>query len=268
MKKIFYPIVLFISTFGLAQQGTIQGLVLDKETNNEPLPFANVYIKNSQIGTSTDLEGIYIFKADPGTYTLVFTFVGYQKIEVPDILVKDKEVTTLDDVLMGATEGLSLKEVMIKASTQKESIAVLLSDQKRAVEIKTAIGAEELSVKGISDAAVAVSKISGISKREGSSVVFVRGLGDRYQNTTFNGLSLPSNDINKKNIDLNLFSSDVIQNISVSKAYSSKFYADFAAGNVDIASKEYSGSGFIEAIASSGFNSNAIDKNFVKNSGT
>ena len=61
-----------------------------------------------------------------------------------------------------------------------------------------------------------------------------------------NGLSLPSNDVNKKNIDLDIFGSSIIENVSVSKAYSSNFYGDFAAGNVNIDSKDYTGSGYLE----------------------
>ncbi len=249
-------------------KGTLQGVVLDKETNNEPLPFANVFIKGSQSGTTTDLDGVYLFKVDPGTYTVVISFVGYRTIEVPNIIIKADEVTTLENVTLAAEEGVALKEVNVNASTKKESVAALLVEQRKATEIKTAIGAEELSAKGISNAAGAVTKIAGVSKQEGSSNVYVRGLGDRYLNTTLNGLSLPSNDINKKNIDLNIFSSDVIENVSISKAYSSKFYGDFAAGNVDISSKEYTGNGFIEVSLNSGFNSNAIGETFVKNSGT
>ncbi len=249
-------------------KGTLQGVVLDKETNNEPLPFANVFIKGSQSGTTTDLDGAFLFKADPGTYTLVFSFVGYRTIEIPNIIIKADEVTTLENVTLAAEEGVALKEVNVNASTKKESVAALLVEQRKATEIKTAIGAEELSAKGISDAAGAVTKIAGVSKQEGSSNVYVRGLGDRYLNTTLNGLSLPSNDINKKNIDLNIFSSDVIENVSISKAYSSKFYGDFAAGNVDISSKEYTGNGFVQVSLTSGFNSNAIGETFVKNSGT
>ena len=83
-----------------------------------------------------------------------------------------------------------------------------------------------------------------------------------------NGLSLPSNDVNKKNIDLNLFSSDVIQNVSISKAYGAKFYGDFAAGNVDITSKEHKGGFFVDATVGSGFNTNAIGKDFVRSEGT
>lgn len=268
--RLFIFILLTLAAFITTAQtkGTIQGVVLDKEADNQPLPFASVFVKGSQTGTTSDIDGVFIFQADPGIYTLVFSFVGYQKIEITNIVVKAGEITTLDNVVMNATEGVSLKEVVVKASTKKESVAALLTQQKKATEIKTAIGAEELSAKGISDAAGAVTKIAGVSKQEGSSNVYVRGLGDRYLNTTLNGLSLPSNDINKKNIDLNIFSSDVIENVSISKAFSSKFYGDFAAGNIDITSKEYKGDGFIEVSLGSGLNSRAADKSFIKNSGT
>ena len=162
----------------------------------------------------------------------------------------------------------SLDEVLITTTTKRESETALLLDQKKAVVIKESIGAVELERKGVSNAAGAVAKISGVSKQEGSSNVYVRGLGDRYLNTTMNGLSLPSNDVSKKNIDLDLFSSDVIENVSISKAYSSKFYSDFAAGNVDISSKDYKGNGFFNFGVGSSINTNAIGKDFVRSEGT
>ena len=81
-------------------------------------------------------------------------------------------------------EVYTLDEVVIQTTTKRESETALLLDQKKAVEIKQSIGADELSRKGVSDAAGAVAKISGVSKQEGSSNVYVRGLGDRYLNTT------------------------------------------------------------------------------------
>ncbi|NLP57263.1 TonB-dependent receptor [Lutibacter sp. B1] len=266
-KTIIVILLLLITTLTFGQsKGTISGTVYDKEAANAPLPFANVFIKGTSIGTTTEFEGTYSFQVDPGTYTLVFSFIGYKTIEVPNVVVKSGETTKINQTL-SASEGVSLNEVEIQATTKKESETALLTEQKKAVAIKQSIGAEELTRKGVSDAATAITKISGISK-EGSSNVYVRGLGDRYLNTTLNGLSMPSNNINKKNIDLDLFTSDVIQNVSVSKAYSSNFYSDFAAGNVDITSKEYTGDGFIDAGVDVGINSKAVDKDFVKSSGT
>src|SRR5690606_39754132 len=64
----------------------------------------------------------------------------------------------------------------------------LLAEQKNASLVIQRIGAQELSRVGVSDAAAAVSKMSGISKEEGSTQVYIRGLGDRYVTTSFNGL--------------------------------------------------------------------------------
>ena len=267
MRYLLLVLALFITSLTMGQStGSIIGKLTDKEYNNEPLAFANVLIKGTTTGTTSDMDGLYeLNELSPGEYTLIFSFVGYESQEVSTNVVAGK--VTEVNVPMGASAA-SLDEVVITTTTKRESETALLLEQKKAVEIKQSIGAEELSRKGVSDAAGAVAKISGVSKQEGSSNVYVRGLGDRYLNTTMNGLSLPSNDVNKKNIDLNLFSSDVIQNVSISKAYSSRFYADFSAGNVDITSKDHKGKSFFNAFVNSGFNTNAIDKDFVRSEGT
>ena len=267
MKHFLLSLALLLTVNSIAQNtGSLVGKLIDKEFNDEPLAFANVLIKGTTTGTTSDFDGIYQFNdLSPGTYTLIYSFIGYKTQEIVIEVVADK-VTNVD-VPMSASAA-SLGEVLIKATTKRESEVALLLLQKKSIEIKQSIGAEELSRKGISDAAGAVAKISGVSKQEGSNNVYVRGLGDRYLNTTMNGLSLPSNDVNKKNIDLNLFSSDVIENVSISKTYSSRFYGDFSAGNVDISSKDYSGNGFFDVFTSSGVNTRAADKSFVRSEGT
>lgn len=267
MKKNIILFLIFIPLFSFAQNtGSIVGKLIDKEYNDEPLAFANVLIKDTTTGTISDIDGLYSFEnLAPGPYILVFSFVGYETQEISVTVVAGK--VTEVNVPMGASAA-SLDEIVITTTTKRESETALLLDQKKAVEIKQSIGAEELSRKGVGNAAAAITKISGISKQEGSANVYVRGLGDRYQNTTLNGLSLPSNDVNKKNLDLNLFSTDIIENVSVAKAYSSKYYGDFSAGNVDVKSKDYTGNGFIDLTIGSGFNTNAIGKDFVRSEGT
>lgn len=268
MKKLIIIFFLgFVSVTFAQSTGSIVGKLTDKDYNNEPLSFANVFIKGTSKGTTSDFDGLYeLANLEPGTYTVVYSFVGYETIEMPNVTVEADKVTTIN-VPMGASAA-ALDEIVVRTTTRRESEVALLLEQKNAVSIQQSIGAEELSRKGVGDAAGAVSKISGISQQEGGSNVYVRGLGDRYLNTTYNGLSMPSNDIEKKNIDLNLFSSDVIQNVSVSKAYSSQFYGDFSAGNVNILAKEYSGSGFVNLDLGTGFNTRAVGEEFVKSEGS
>ncbi|WP_250435463.1 TonB-dependent receptor [Hanstruepera flava] len=267
MRHILLFILLISASFIQGQSsGELVGKLTDKDFNDEPLAFANILLKGTIKGTTSDLDGLYsITNIEPGVYTVEYSFIGYETQEI-EVTIEADKVTEIN-ISMSASAA-SLDEVVIKTTTRRDSEVALLLEQKKAVEIKQSIGAEELSRKGVSDAAGAVAKISGVSKQEGSSNVYVRGLGDRYLNTTMNGLSLPSNDVNKKNIDLDLFSSDIIENVSISKAYSTNFYGDFSAGNVDISSKNFKGDFYVDAFVSSGFNTNAIDKNFVRSEGT
>jgi len=267
MKHFIYLIFILSGSFLFAQEtGTIVGKLTDVEMNNDPLPFANVLIKGTTKGTTSDFDGLYELDGiDPGTYTLVYSFLGYETVEL-SVTVEAGKVTEAN-VPMSAAAGVSLDEVVIVTSAANDSEVALLLEQKKATVIQEAISAEALKLKGIDDAASAVSQISGISKQQGSGDVYVRGLGDRYQTTTMNGLSLPSNDVNKKNIDLDLFSSGILENVAVSKAYSTDFYADFAAGNVNVNSKEYVGEFYFKVSTGSGLNTNASGLDFVRSEG-
>jgi len=168
MKKIILALLLLVTTVTFSQsKGSVSGVVYDKEYDNSPLPFANVFIKGTSVGVTTEFEGNYSLQIDPGTYTLVFSFIGYETIEIENIIVKEGENIVINKT-MNASQGVSLNEIQITGSTLKESETALLTEQKKAVEIKQSIGADELARKGISDAATAITKISGISK-EGSS---------------------------------------------------------------------------------------------------
>lgn len=260
----FLLFTLFICTISVAQnKGTISGVLTDKEMNNQSLPFANVLIKGTNISANTDIDGKYSISVNPGSYTLIFSFLGYQTIEVP-VTVKPNETVTINQTLTSG-EGYALKDVVVQSSSvnrQKES--ALLLEQKNAVDIKQSIGAQELSRKGVSDVAGAVTKTTGITKQEGTGNIFVRGLGDRYNSTTMNGLPIPSNDPEKKNIALDIFSTDIVEYVSIDKVYSSKLYGDFAGGNVDIVSKDYKGNGFFKIEMGSNVNTNALAEDDFK----
>ncbi len=74
--------LLFISfsvfqLIALGQSGTIRGFVYDK-TSGEPVIFTNVFLKGTQIGASTDVNGYYsITKIPPGEYTISVSALGY-----------------------------------------------------------------------------------------------------------------------------------------------------------------------------------------------
>ena len=238
--------------------GSIVGKLTDKELNNEPLAFANVLIKGTTTGTTSDFDGLYeIAGLEPGTYTVVYSFLGYETVEIPNVGVEAGKVTNVN-VPMSASEGVSLDEVVVTTVARKDSEVALLLDQKNAVTVVESIGAKELGDLGISDAKTATTKISGVTESEASGDIFVRGLGDRYLSTTLNGLPIPSDNIDKKNINLGLFPTRVIQNVSIGKTYSARTSADQASGNINIKSRELVGSSEFSVGISGGVNSTVI----------
>lgn len=227
----------FSVTAGFAQTGTIRGTIVDAKTN-EPLIGASVLIEGTSNGAAADLDGNFaIQNVDEGAYTLRASYVAYRPVTLQNILVEKGKETILNFVM--ETDDVSLDEVIVVATPRRESERILLMDQKNATVIRESVGAQQLSMQGVSDLATATGKITGVVKSEGSGEVFIRGLGDRYLSTTMNGLPVPSDDVDKKNIDLGLFSTGVIQNLGISKTYNPEGYIDQSAGNVNIISKEF-----------------------------
>src|SRR5690554_6012162 len=254
-----YLLFIFVFIFGISfsQKATVAGVITDLSYNSETLPGVSVILKGTTTGTQTDLNGKYSIDLNEGNHTLVFNYIGYTPIEVP-ISVKAGEKKTINQGL--TSNSISIDAIVIEFVQSREKESALLIQQQRAIEIKQNIGAQELSRKGVGDVAAAVTKTSGVSKQEGSGSVYVRGLGDRYNSTSINGLPIVSNDPSKKNIDLELFSTDIVEYISIDKVYGSQISGDFAGGNVDISSKNYKGNGMLEVSLGSSVNSNAVDK--------
>lgn len=245
--------------------GSIVGKLVDTEFNDEPLAFANIIINGTVKGTTSDLDGLYeLSNLEPNTYNLSFSYLGYQTVDLPNVEVVAGKVTTIN-VPMSSAEGMSLNEVVVITVARKDSEIALLLDQKRAVEIKESIGAVQLGKIGVSDVAGAATKISGVSSSEASGDIYVRGLGDRYLSTTLNGLPIPSDDIEKKNIDLGLFTTRVIQNVSVSKTYSAQSSADQSSGTINISSRELTGNSELSIGIQGGINTNVAQSGVFNN---
>lgn len=107
-------ILLIISTQISAQTGTIRGRVFN-EKNNEPLPFTNLVIFGTNIGSTTDLDGNFLFTGiEPGFVRLQVSAVGFEKKVTEEFLVTNARAANID---IGMREvDLQLEEVVVEAS--------------------------------------------------------------------------------------------------------------------------------------------------------
>ena len=91
---------------------------------------------------------------------------------------------------------------------------------------------------GDGNAAAAVVRIPGVSL-QGGKYVYVRGLGDRYTKTTFNGLDIPGLDPDRNPLQMDIFPTNIVDNIIVSKSFTADLPADFTGGVIDINIKSF-----------------------------
>ncbi|MBB6611498.1 TonB-dependent receptor [Pontibacter sp. Tf4] len=263
MRQILTTVLFFLFTsfIGLhAQTGSIQGTVKDAETNEEIIG-AIIKVQEAGLGAPSDASGNFrINNLKEGTYTLEINSLSYSPKIITGITVSSGKAAIVTVTMEQSTAQLS--EVVVTAKGNRETEQILLLDQKKSVIATQAIGAQELSRKGVSDAEGAVVKISGISKQAGVKNVFVRGLGDRYNTTTLNGFAIPSEDPQFKNISLDFFTSDMIKSVDLNKVFSASMHGDVGGALININSKELVDDNAFQIGISTGINSQVPGSNF------
>ena len=230
MKFKLSILFLLFTLLSFGQKATVSGIVSDKDLKGEALPFANVTIKGTSYGATTDMNGKYAIDLPQGNYTIVFSFLGYESKEVAFTINNDEKKVISETIGSGS---VTMEDVVVKANISREKETALLLDQKKAVEIKQSIGAQEMSRKGISTVEAGLTKITGISKVE-SRGLFVRGLEERYNNLLINDLQAPSNSPFKKIIPLDLFPTDIVGVLNVYKTFNPNISGDFAGATINI----------------------------------
>lgn len=135
--------------------GMISGKVLSSD--GEPIDYANVYLKGTTYSCTTNDKGIYHINAPAGSYTVVFSSVGFEKLELK-ATIKRKERVKLNVKLKPATQ---LAEVIVVGNT--------LSKVKNSAFNATAVDTRELvnTTKTLSEA---LSKAPGMKIRESGGV--------------------------------------------------------------------------------------------------
>lgn len=236
MKLIISGIFFLIASFCYSQTGTIKGTINDGELN-DVLPFANISVKNTTKGATSDFDGDYELKLEEGTYDLVFSFVGYQTKEITDVTVEPNN-TTIVNVTLNAAAG-NLDEVIVTTTARRNTEQSVLRLQKESSVLMDGLSSESMQTSGASNVASAVKRVPGVSI-QGGKYVYVRGLGDRYTKSLLNGVDIPGLDPDKNTVQMDIFPSNLLENIVVSKSASADVTAEFTGGIVDINLKDFS----------------------------
>ena len=221
------------SFYALGQYG-ITGTVVDGDFN-EPLPFANILVLETGEGVTSDFDGKYTFELQAGTYSVQFSFVGYETKIITEIEVTNDEYTIIDVVINSAAQGL--EEVVVTVEAKRNTEASVLEIQKKSASLIDGISAQAFKKIGASTIASAVKSVPGVSV-QGGKYVYVRGLGDRYSKSILNGIDIPGLDPDRNTIQMDLFPTNMLSNVLVIKSARADLPADFTGGVIDIITKD------------------------------
>ena len=257
IKFVFALVCLLLVQFSLAKESAIRGTIIDDESA-EPLFAATVGVPGTNIGASSDFDGNFELKIKPGSYTLSFSFIGYQTLVITDVIVQTNGIKNLGTIRLKSS-AIAVDAVTITAEAIKNTETALLTIKKKSVNVIDGISSQNFKKIGDGNAAAAVVRIPGVSV-QGGKYVYVRGLGDRYTKTTFNGLDIPGLDPDRNSLQMDIFPTNIVDNIIVSKSFTADLPADFTGGVVDINIKSFPELKTLKSSMSINYNNN-IDLN-------
>jgi outer membrane receptor protein involved in Fe transport len=235
-------------------RGIVTGRVVDRATGR---PVAGAVVTIVALGDSarTNLDGRYLLADIPaGTYSARAAAIGLQRLQVDNIAIIPGQTTTVDFALGAVVFELAGIVVEAEVVDRPATDAALLQIQQSAPAVSDGISAEMITRAPDSDAADAITRVTGVSVQNDKFVV-IRGLPERYSNTLLNGSELPSPEPLRRVVPLDIFPASLLESIVTSKAATPDRPGDFAGGSIEIRTKEFPESFVLQGSLTAGYNS-------------
>jgi hypothetical protein len=236
-KKIVFLLFTLFPLFAISQKnGFIRGTIYDGESGN-PMPFVKVIIVGTTKVAISDLDGTFSIETAPGVFSIRLTFTGFETLIVENITVAAGEPTLLTELNMQSA-NTTLGTVVINAERREKTEVAMLTKKRESSNQIDGISGAAIATTGDGDASSAMSRVPGVSIA-GGKYVYIRGLGDRYNKTLLNGMDIPGLDPDRNSIQMDLFPTNILDNIVVNKTFIASLPADFAGGVIDISLKSF-----------------------------
>ncbi|MGX1024310.1 TonB-dependent receptor [Psychroflexus sp. MBR-150] len=234
---LLYLCILFSTVSFSQNSASITGVCVDSYGK---LPGVSILIKGTNYGAISNLEGNFTINNVPvGDQVVEFSFMGYETI-TKEIVVEENQMINLGTIKM-TESGISLDAVDLKISNRPTQ-ARAYSIQKNAPAIMNVISSDVIGKLPDRNAAEAVQRIPGVSieRDHGEGrYVSVRGAPLKWNSNLINGNRLPSSlgtsdgIGSDRSVPLDIFPSELIQFVQLSKAITPDMEGDAIGGSVN-----------------------------------
>jgi len=178
--------LVLISTLGFSQ-GIVKGITWDGDMN-EAMVGANVVVKGTMNGVTTDFDGNFELSIEAGKHTLIFSFIGYSNLEVP-VTVKEGQTVDLGKKVMNA-DAVGLQEIQLIASVAVDRKTPVAVSTISPAKIQEKLGTQEFPEILKSTPGVYATRQGG---GYGDSRINLRGFNSENVAVMINGV--PVNDM-------------------------------------------------------------------------
>ena len=150
-----------------------------------------------------------------------------------------------------------LEEVIVEGR-QRTAAEDVIEERIKQEVVTDIVSAEQISRVGDSSVSLALRRLPAVTM-VGDQFIYVRGLGERYSSTTLNGAYVPSPDLTRNVIPLDLFPAEIVESLSIQKGYSPDKPAAFGGGSVDIRTRGIPDRLVLDFEVGTGYNTDSDD---------
>ncbi len=262
MKNLFISLSLigvFFSSY--SQNHSFSGKVIENNTG-ESVIGATIMLLNTDFNTATGLDGSFIIRNIPqGTYDVEIRFITFetinQKITIDQNVKIDFKIKE-SSLLLGDVEIIATRD-------ESSEYSARMSEMKE-MKVLNVISSKEIEVSPDITVANVLQRVSGVSLERNSNgdgqFAIVRGMDKRYNYTLVNGIKVPSPDPRNRYVPLDIFPSDLIDRLEVTKALTPNMEGDAIGGVIDMKMKSAPDRLTVNFNAGTGYNQLYFDNKY------
>ena len=239
----------------------IKGKIVDAETGEEIIGAAIMIKERPDLWAMSGLDGSFTVRVDAeGSKTLLCSLIGYKDIEV--VYAGGDEALIISLV----KDSIVLDGAVVAAENHGKTEASARGIEKAAMNVVNVMSAKAMELSPDVTVANVIKRMSGVTVERNSSgegrYAILRGMDKRYNYTLVNGVKIPSPDNKNRFVPLDIFPSEMLDRLEVTKSLTADMEGDGIGGAVNLVMKDAPEKMEVNANIASGYSALFFDRDF------
>lgn len=243
------------------ETNTIRGKIIDASTGEEIIGAAVILKELAGTGTVTGLDGSFVLNTDLAACTLLCTSIGYKDAEVTFSHTAGGEL-----LVSLVPDNIALDAVIVTADNNGRTEAAARGIERTSMNVVNVMSAKAMELSPDLTVANAIKRMSGVTIERNSSgegqYAILRGMDKRYNYTLVNGVKIPSPDNKNRFVPLDIFPSEMLDRLEVTKSLTADMEGDGIGGAVNLVMKDAPERFEVNANVATGYSALYFDRDF------